>query len=99
MLTGLQGYQSCAAAGRSANKATDNRHLGLRPISANLYYGFVCKKPFQAGVRMKIHEYQAKEILRHHGVPVPDGEMVISFDQAETAAKALFATSPVVVVK
>ena len=49
---------------------------------------------------MKIHEYQAKEILRRHGVPVPDGEMVIGFDQAETAAKALFsAGSPVVVVK
>ena len=49
---------------------------------------------------MKIHEYQAKEILRHHGVPVPNGEMVISFDQAETAAKALFsAGNPVVVVK
>src|SRR5579875_3156944 len=49
---------------------------------------------------MKIHEYHAKEILRHHGVPVPGGEMVISFDQAETAAKSLFsAGSPVVVVK
>ncbi len=47
---------------------------------------------------MKIHEYQAKEILRHHGVPVPEGEMVISFDQAETAAKSLFSAGNAVVV-
>jgi succinyl-CoA synthetase beta subunit len=32
---------------------------------------------------MKIHEYQAKELFRRHGVPVPRGEM------AETAEKAL----------
>jgi succinyl-CoA synthetase beta subunit len=60
---------------------------------------FVCKSLSAQESRMKIHEYQAKEILRHHGVPVPEGEMVISFDQAETVAKQLFATSPVVVVK
>jgi succinyl-CoA synthetase beta subunit len=49
---------------------------------------------------MKIHEYQAKEILRKHGVPVPAGEMAISFEQADTAAKALFsAGNKVVVVK
>ena len=32
---------------------------------------------------MKIHEYQAKELFRQYGVPVPKGEM------ADTAAKAL----------
>ena len=32
---------------------------------------------------MKIHEYQAKELFREYGVPVPDGEM------ADTAEKAL----------
>jgi len=49
---------------------------------------------------MKIHEYQAKEILRHYGVPVPEGEMVSTIEQADTAAKQLFsAGNPVVVVK
>ena len=36
---------------------------------------------------MKIHEYQAKEILRRYGVPVPDGEMATTVEEAETAAK------------
>ena len=49
---------------------------------------------------MKIHEYQAKEILRRHGVPVPAGEMAVSFEQADVAAKQLFsAGNKVVVIK
>ena len=49
---------------------------------------------------MKIHEYQAKEILRKYGVPVPGGEMAMTLEQADTAAKALFAAgNKVVVVK
>src|SRR5215472_4046341 len=39
---------------------------------------------------MKIHEYQAKAILKKYGVAVPRGEMVESRQQAESAAKALF---------
>ena len=49
---------------------------------------------------MKIHEYQAKEILRKYNVPVPGGEMVTTLEQADTAAKGLFAAgNKVVVVK
>jgi succinyl-CoA synthetase beta subunit len=40
---------------------------------------------------MKIHEYQAKEILRKYNVPVPGGEMATTLEEADTAAKALFA--------
>jgi succinyl-CoA synthetase beta subunit len=39
---------------------------------------------------MKIHEYQAKAILKQYGVAVPRGEMVENRDQAEAAAKNLF---------
>jgi succinyl-CoA synthetase beta subunit len=39
---------------------------------------------------MKIHEYQAKAILKKYGVAVPRGETVESRDQAEAAAKNLF---------
>jgi len=39
---------------------------------------------------MKIHEYQAKAILRKYGVAVPRGEMVEDREQAEAAAKSLF---------
>jgi succinyl-CoA synthetase beta subunit len=39
---------------------------------------------------MKIHEYQAKAILKKYGVAVPRGEMAENRDQAEAAAKALF---------
>lgn len=49
---------------------------------------------------MKIHEYQAKEILRKYGVTVPAGEMATTLEEADQAAKQLFSAGyPVVVVK
>src|SRR6476469_10662058 len=39
---------------------------------------------------MKIHEYQAKNILKKYGVAVPRGEMVESTEEANGAAKRLF---------
>jgi len=47
---------------------------------------------------MKIHEYQAKEILRKYGVPVPAGEMATTLEEADTAAKALFSAGNAAVV-
>src|SRR5580693_6841850 len=47
---------------------------------------------------MKIHEYQAKEILRQHGVPVPAGEMATTLEEADVAAKQLFSAGNAVVV-
>ena len=47
---------------------------------------------------MKIHEYQAKEILRKYGVPVPSGEMVETLEEADRAAKDLFDKGNAVVV-
>ncbi len=47
---------------------------------------------------MKIHEYQAKEILRKYGVPVPEGEMATTLEEADTAAKTLFGKGNVAVV-
>jgi succinyl-CoA synthetase beta subunit len=38
---------------------------------------------------MKIHEYQAKAILARHGVPVPQGEMVSTAEEAEAVARRL----------
>src|SRR5690348_3657267 len=38
---------------------------------------------------MKIHEYQAKGILKRYGVAVPRGEMAESREEAEAAAKNL----------
>ncbi len=38
---------------------------------------------------MKIHEYQAKEILRNFGVPTPRGYPCFSVDEAVEAAKKL----------
>ncbi|HQT80577.1 MAG: succinate--CoA ligase subunit beta [Ferrovum sp. 37-45-19] len=46
---------------------------------------------------MKIHEYQAKEILRQYGVPTPRGIPCFSVDEAVLAGQTL--ASPVVVVK
>jgi succinyl-CoA synthetase beta subunit len=45
---------------------------------------------------MKIHEYQAKAILARHGVPVPQGEVVFSAEDARAVAERLGGT---VVVK
>ena len=39
---------------------------------------------------MKIHEYQARELLRDGGVPVPGGDMVTSVADATSVAKRLF---------
>ena len=46
---------------------------------------------------MKIHEYQGKELLKQYGVPVPNGIVARTPDEAEQAAKDL--GTAVVVVK
>jgi succinyl-CoA synthetase beta subunit len=44
----------------------------------------------QSGIIMKIHEYQAKEILKKYDVSVPRGTMAATPEEAEAAAKELF---------
>ncbi len=46
---------------------------------------------------MNIHEYQAKELLKQHGVPVPQGFVAWTPDEAAAAAQKL--PGPVYVVK
>ena len=49
---------------------------------------------------MKIHEYQARQLLADSGIPVPEGMMVQSVKEAVNAAKTLFAQgSTLLVVK
>jgi len=49
---------------------------------------------------MKIHEYQARDLLDKAGIPVPSGKMVQTVEEAEHQAKALFdAGSTKVVIK
>ena len=38
---------------------------------------------------MNIHEYQAKDILRAEGVPIPPGEMARTPEEAEAIAKKM----------
>ena len=38
---------------------------------------------------MNLHEYQAKEIFRNYGIPVPAGRVAASAEEAAAAAKAL----------
>jgi succinyl-CoA synthetase beta subunit len=46
--------------------------------------------PFNPGEdSMNIHEYQAKEILRKYGVPVPDGHVAYNSNSARDWAKRL----------
>jgi succinyl-CoA synthetase beta subunit len=46
---------------------------------------------------MNLHEYQAKEVFRSYGIPVPTGRVAASADEAVAAAEAL--GGPVWVVK
>ncbi len=46
---------------------------------------------------MNIHEYQAKELLKEHGIAVPDGHAAMSVGEAVEAAKKL--PGPLYVVK
>jgi succinyl-CoA synthetase beta subunit len=46
---------------------------------------------------MNIHEYQAKQLLKDHGLPVSDGRLVLKADEAKSAAGEL--GGPVWVVK
>ncbi|MBX3356875.1 MAG: ADP-forming succinate--CoA ligase subunit beta [Phycisphaeraceae bacterium] len=49
---------------------------------------------------MKIHEYQARDLLRSAGVPVPPGQMIETVDDAAAAYKAATsAKSPLAVIK
>jgi len=38
---------------------------------------------------MKIHEFQAKELFKKYGVPVPDGKLAVNPDEAITIAEEL----------
>jgi succinyl-CoA synthetase beta subunit len=49
---------------------------------------------------MKLHEYQAKQVLARYGVPVPKGRPVLRVEDIESEAKALIdETGDIVVVK
>ena len=50
---------------------------------------------------MKIHEYQAKQLMAARGIPVPLGQVATTVDEAVAAVRPLIEESgnPVVVVK
>ena len=51
----------------------------------------LCRLPVEQDVplNMKIHEYQAKEIMRQYGVPTPRGVVCASVDEAASATQDL----------
>ena len=46
---------------------------------------------------MNLHEYQARDILRRHGIPVPPGEVATTADEARAIAARLGGGGAVVV--
>ncbi|MEO1648246.1 MAG: ATP-grasp domain-containing protein, partial [Pseudomonadota bacterium] len=46
---------------------------------------------------MNVHEYQAKELLKEHGIAVPDGHAALTVEEAIAGAKQL--PGPLYVVK
>src|SRR5439155_11350700 len=71
---------------RPAHRWTGSHHVaepwtrGGSRRSWNDYYN-------NGGDRVNIHEYQAKEILRKEGVPIPPGEVASTPEQVEAIAK------------
>ena len=57
-----------------------------------------CHLITSGNLSMKIHEYQAKNILRKYGVAVPRGEMATSVEEAKITAENLFSTGATGVV-
>src|SRR6185295_7432335 len=55
-----------------------------------------CRNDDHTGEHVNIHEYQAKDILRGFGVPIPPGEIASTAEEAEAIAKRIGRT---VVVK
>ena len=47
---------------------------------------------------MNLHEYQAKQLLAHHGVEVPGGQPCTTADEARSIAEGLFAAGQEMVV-
>jgi len=43
----------------------------------------------RGGRAMNLHEYQAKELFRRYGIPVPPGQVAASAEEAAAAARAL----------
>src|SRR5207237_10883307 len=41
---------------------------------------------------VKLHEYQAKQLLARAGIPIPDGRLATTADEAERAARAIGAS-------
>src|SRR5262245_14152273 len=70
--------------------------LSRRPTRARLIHLAQPAHDGEIAPAMKIHEYQAKAILAEHGVPVPQGEVVLTPEDAAAVARRL---GPPVVVK
>ncbi|MDB4775921.1 succinate--CoA ligase subunit beta, partial [bacterium] len=47
---------------------------------------------------MKIHEYQARQLLADAGIPVPSGQMVETVDAAVAETEKIFASGETLVV-
>src|SRR5215217_5178696 len=85
----------------SSTSGTSSRYRFTRPIrrqARSLGAGF--KEAALAGMgtleyalcasrvpRMNLHEYQAKDIFRSYGIPVPDGHVAANVEEAVAAAK------------
>ncbi|HYG11664.1 MAG TPA: ADP-forming succinate--CoA ligase subunit beta [Pyrinomonadaceae bacterium] len=80
------GLQWRAACGYTRRRSTTKKILGGVRVAGRA-----------RGSRMKIHEYQGKELLRKFGVPVPRGIVAHTPEEAFNAAKEL--GTDVVVVK
>jgi succinyl-CoA synthetase beta subunit len=70
--------------------------LLLQSKDVNQQLAANCRQDACAPAAMKIHEYQAKELLKKFGVPVPRGIVARSPEEAYQAVKEL-ASEPVVV--
>src|SRR5205085_3878345 len=70
-----------------ARRATRRGWHDLHALSRR--YGSVTHRSTLSESSVNIHEYQAKDILRRYGVPIPPGEVATTPDEAEAIARRI----------
>src|SRR2546426_959202 len=71
--------------GARGRRAGGHRSTGARPRRPEREGGHDARQ----GRDVNLYEYQAREILRRHGIPVPDGDVATTPDEARAIAQRL----------
>src|SRR5436309_3269222 len=91
----LRARQRFGQAPMTAPRARANVVLPL-PVVPMTETRFTVRDDILGHTTVKLHEYQAKQLLARAGIPIPEGRLATTHEEAQAAARALGGT---VVVK